>query len=235
MIKLDARISLPAAMLADPTREAMVMSLMDGHAYTSKELASLAHVTPQTASFHLKKMVDAQLLTCHCQGWHAYYRIAGPDVAAAIEVLVRIASTPGVPAHLRGQAEPFLFARRCYDHLAGRLGVAVADQVAAREFITLSGIECALTEAGERFFDALGLDLPALRRRKRSFLRPCIDCIERKPHLAGALAAALLDQITEEGWVVPGLQPRTLAVTPKGQRRFKETFGIAPRELKIST
>jgi len=235
MTKLDARISFPAAMLADPTREAMVMSLMDGHAYTSKELAYLAHVTPQTASFHLKKMVDAQLLTCHCQGRHAYYRIAGPDVAAAIEALVRIAPTPGVPANLRGQAEPFLFARRCYDHLAGRLGVAVADQVAAREFITLSGIECALTEAGERFFDALGLDLPALRRRKRSFLRPCIDCTERKPHLAGALAAALLDQITEEGWVVPGLQPRTLAVTPKGQRRFKETFGIAPRELKIST
>ena len=111
--------------------------------------------------------------------------------------------------------------------------MAVADQVAAREFITLSGIECELTEAGERFFDVLGLDLPALRRRKRSFLQPCIYCTERKPHLAGALAAALLDQITEEGWVVPGLQLRTLSVTPKGQRRFKETFGIAPRELKI--
>ena len=218
-------------MLADPTREAMVMSLMDGRAYSSKELASLAHVTPQTASFHLKKLVDAQLLACHCRGRHAYYRIAGPDVAAAIEALVRIAPAPGVPAHLKGQADSFLFARRCYDHLAGRLGVAVADQVAARGLIALSGIECDLTEAGDRFFDGLGLDLAVLRKRKRAFLRPCIDCTERKPHLAGALAAVLLDYVTDDGWVAPGPQPRTLIVTPKGQRLFAETFGVSSLSL----
>lgn len=232
MTKLDARISFPAALLADPTREAMVMSLMDGRAYTSKELAYGARVTPQTASFHLKKMVDAQLLLCHCQGRHAYYRIAGPDVAAAVEALVRIAPTPGMPRHLERQAEPFLFARRCYDHLAGRLGVAVAEQVAARDLVALTGIECRLTERGEGFLDAMGLQVRDLRTRRRSFLRPCIDCTERKPHLAGALAAAMLDHFTEDGWVEAGEQPRTLVVTAKGERLFAETFGVVPRQLR---
>jgi DNA-binding transcriptional ArsR family regulator len=234
MTKLDARISFPAAMLADQTREAMVMSLMDGRAYTSKELAYRAHVTPQTASFHLKKMVEAQLLLCHCQGRHAYYRINGPDVAAAIEALVRIAPTPGVPAHLKRSKEPFLFARRCYDHLAGRLGVAVAEQVAARELVALTGIECRLTDKGNLFFQEMGLDVARLQKRRRSFLRPCIDCTERKPHLAGVLAAAMLDHFTDEGWVASGEQPRTLEVTPIGKHRFAETFSVAADALKTA-
>ncbi len=232
MTKLDARISFPAAMLADQTRETIVMSLMDGCAYTSKELAFRARVTPQTASFHLKKMVDAQLLLCHCQGRHAYYRINGPDVAAAIEALVRIAPTPGMPPHLKRAQEPFLFARRCYDHLAGRLGVAVAARVEALELITSSGIECTLTDKGAAFFDRMGLDVAALRKRRRSFLRPCIDCTERKPHLAGVLAAAMLDHFNDDGWVVSAEMPRVLLVTERGRRMFARSFGVAPAQLR---
>lgn len=227
MANLDARISFPAAMLADQTREAMVMSLMDGRAYTSKELAYRARVTPQTASFHLKKMVEAQLLLCHCQGRHAYYRINGPDVAAAIEALVRIAPTPGMPSHLKGKTGPFLYARRCYDHLAGRLGVAVAERVEALDLIASSGIECRLTEEGDVFFEKMGLDVPALRKCRRSFLRPCIDCTERKPHLAGVLAAAMLDHFTDDGWVAPAEIARALIVTERGRRMFSGMFGVS--------
>lgn len=232
MTNLDARISFPAAMLADQTRETIVMALMDGRAYTSKELAHRAGVTPQTASFHLKKMVEAQLLSCHCQGRHAYYRIDGPDVAAAVEALVRIAPTPGLPSHLKGQAAPFLFARRCYDHLAGRLGVAVAEQVAARGLVALSGIDIELTQQGSDFFEAMGLDVAGLRKRRRAFLRPCIDCTERKPHLAGALATALLDHFAEDGWVTDGAQARTLKITTRGRKQFADNFGVTSAALK---
>lgn len=235
MANLDARISFPAAMLADQTRETMVMSLMDGRAYTSKELAFRASVTPQTASFHLKKMVDAQLLLCHCQGRHAYYRINGSDVAAAIEALVRIAPNPSLPAHVAKNAETFLYARRCYDHLAGRLGVAVAERIEALELITSAGIECRLTEKGSEFFESLGLDVGGLRKRRRSFLRPCIDCTERKPHLAGVLASAMLEHFTDDGWVVPGKIARTLKVTERGQRLFSESFGVSKLLLKHTT
>jgi DNA-binding transcriptional ArsR family regulator len=205
MANLNARISFPAAMLADPVRETMVMALMDGRAYTSKELAYRARITPQTASFHLKKLVESQILICHRQGRGAYYRLNGAEVAAAIEALSRIAPSPNVPSHVGRQARPLRYARRCYDHLAGRLGVEVAKRVEWLGLVVAHG---------------------------RSFLRPCVDWTERKPHLAGSLGAALLDHYVAEDWLRPGTQSRQLLLTDLGRRMFRERFGLSGESLE---
>ncbi len=229
--QLDARISFPAAMLADPARETIVMALMDGRAYTAKELAHRAHVTPQTASHHLAKLVDAMLLVCHRQGRHAYYRLNGPDVAAAVEALVRIAPAPTVPAHTKHRAGPFRHARRCYDHLAGVCAVAIAARIEALDLVTSAGTDYRLTAHGQRFFEEMGLDIDGLQTKRRSFLRPCIDWTERRPHVAGALGAGLLDHYLAAGWFDDPRGTRQLTLTERGAHMLRETFGVAANEL----
>ncbi len=226
MVNLDARISFPAAVLADQTRESIVMALMDNRAYTAKELAHSAGITPQTASFHLKKLLESGILVRDIQGRHSYYRLHGPDVAAAIEALMRIAPTPGMPPHAKRYEEQFLFARHCYDHLAGWLGVAVAQQIETRELIRSSGLECHLTEKGTLFFAGLGINTDALKRRRRNFLSPCIDCTERRPHLSGALSAAMLEYFLDHAWLKMGEVPRALILTPLGSEMFEQTLGL---------
>jgi DNA-binding transcriptional ArsR family regulator len=232
MANLNARISFPAAMLADPVRETMVMALMDGRAYTSKELAYRARITPQTASFHLKKLVESQILICHRQGRGAYYRLNGAEVAAAIEALSRIAPSPNVPSHVGRQARPLRYARRCYDHLAGRLGVEVAKRVEWLGLVVAHGLDYDLTAEGHGFFADMGMDISGLRDRRRSFLRPCVDWTERKPHLAGSLGAALLDHYVAEDWLRPGTQSRQLLLTDLGRRMFRERFGLSGESLE---
>ncbi len=231
MPQLDARISFPAAMLADPARETIVMALMDGRAYTAKELANRARVTPQTASHHLGKLVDALLLVCHRQGRHAYYRLNGPDVAAAIEALVSISPSPSLPAHTKHRAGPFRHARRCYDHLAGVCAVAIAGRIEALDLVTSAGTDYRLTADGRRFFRNMGLDLEVLHKKRRTFLRPCIDWTERRPHVAGALGAGLLDHYLAEGWFDDPQGTRQLTLTARGTHMVGETFGVTPDML----
>ena len=231
MPQLDARISFPAAMLADPARETIVMALMDGRAYTAKELAFRARITPQTASHHLRKLVETLLLVRHRQGRHAYYRLNGADVAAAIEALVRISPSPSLPAHAKHRAAPFRHARRCYDHLAGVCGVAIAARIEALDLVVSAGADYRLTAKGGQFFAEMGLDVEALRAKRRHFLRPCIDWTERQPHIAGAIGAALLDHYLAQNWFESRPASRQLTLTRRGARMLGETFGVAPEAL----
>jgi DNA-binding transcriptional ArsR family regulator len=207
-----------AAALGDPARAAMASALMGGQALTAGELAEEAGVTRPTASAHLARLAEAGVIAAEKQGRHRYHRIASAEVAAALESLMTIAARG--PARVRpGPRDPALRrARVCYDHLAGALAVALYDALAARG--TLASGEPALTERGEAEMAAFGIDLAVLPRR-RPLCRACLDWSERRPHLAGALGAALLDRVFARGWArrVPG--GREVAFSAAGEAAFR--------------
>jgi len=197
---------LAAAMLADPSRAAMVLALMDGRSRSAKKLALDAGVTAQTASSHLRKLVNAKLLVAKAQGRNRYFSLAGSEVAQAVEALSEIGTRP-VPA----AARELRFARCCYDHLAGRLGVAVTER---------------LLRPGNTVLRDLGIDLAALESSRRPLFRCCTDWTERRPHIAGTLGAALLQRYRDERWLLAVEDSRKLILTPAGKSAFSNLFGL---------
>lgn len=216
-----------AALLGDPARASMMAALMDGRALSAGELAEVAGVTPQTASGHLARLTAAGLLAVARQGRHRYHRLASPAVARMLEGIMAVAEGAAPRPVATGPRDAALrTARTCYDHLAGRLAVALADSMAARGQIELSLDGGAVTEAGEAFLRSLSVTA-AKPARGRLFCRPCLDWSERRPHVAGVLGAALCTRCFELGWVRRKEGSRALTVTPAGWRGFAEHFGVA--------
>lgn len=206
-----------AQLMGDPARANMLQALMDGRALTAKELAFLGGVAPQTASGHLARLLQGGLLGVAVQGRHRYYRLAGPEVAAAIEGLMVLAGAPGMPRRLPSRVGAALSrGRTCYDHFAGRLGVAIHDALFAAGHLAVGEGGYGLTPAGEAAFAALGVD-PARCEGRRARLRPCLDWSERRPHLAGSLAAALACRCFEAGWVLRRKDSRAVTLTEDGR------------------
>jgi len=222
-----------ATVSGDPARAGMLHALMDGRALTATELARVAGITPQTASGHLHRMTAVGLLTVQKQGRHRYYRLAGPSVARMLESIMQVAAElqPDRRRLTVGPRDAALRrARTCYDHFAGRLGVALADAMVARGHIELSSDAGFVTEPGLAFLDRLGLDIapmqPHLARKSgRLLCRPCLDWSERRSHLAGALGAAICNHSLAQGWARRLDGTRAVSITPKGQRIFREGFG----------
>jgi DNA-binding transcriptional ArsR family regulator len=215
-----------AALVGDPARANMLSALMDGRALSAGELAYAAHVTPQTASAHLAKLVEARLLADEKQGRNRYFRLASPEVARMLEEImaVAVARAPRYrPAWMRDEA--LRSARTCYDHLAGRLGVALAGSLAERGHVALDDDGGEVTEDGARFLGEFGLDLAGAAGRRR-FCRPCIDWSERRPHLGGAVGAALAQRCFALGWIERLKDSRAVAITPAGHDGFRTTFGV---------
>jgi DNA-binding transcriptional ArsR family regulator len=215
-----------AALVGDPARANILCALMDGRGYAAGELAYAAHVSPQTASGHLAKLADAKLVVSTPAGRHRYYRLAGPHVAAMLESIMAVVAT--APPRVRPPriADDMRTARMCYDHLAGRLGVGLADTLQARGFVEFSGDGGVVTNAGEMFFAEIGIDIAAARSGRRAFCRPCIDWSERRPHLAGAIGAALAKHLFELNWVARVRDKRAVTVTPKGRLQLERVFGV---------
>src|SRR5690348_3264341 len=220
----STRIAATASLLGDPARANMLAALMDGRALTAKELAFAAHVTPQTASGHLAKLADGGLLAAEKQGRHRYFRLASPLVGQMLEGVMAVsAPEPGRATAWRG-GEALRTARTCYDHLAGRLGVAMADALTERGHVALGADGGEVTEQGARFLDSFGAaPVPG----RRVFCRPCLDWSERRPHLAGRLGAALACRCFELGWIARQRDTRAVAITSAGRDGFHATFGIA--------
>jgi DNA-binding transcriptional ArsR family regulator len=220
-----------AALIGDPARAAMLHAVMDGRALTAGELARAAGVTAQTASSHLAQLTQAGLLRVEKQGRHRYHRLATAEVARLIEGLMQVtAQWEATRLPVPGPRDATMrLARTCYDHIAGRLGVALAATMTARGFVELSEDAGLVTAEGQRFLGGIGLNLPApatpVGTRGRPICRPCLDWSERRPHLAGKLGALLCQHSLASGWVRrrPGL--RTLEITPGGQHAFREVFG----------
>jgi DNA-binding transcriptional ArsR family regulator len=216
------RIAATAALLGDPARANMLAALLDGRALSAKELAYAAHVTPQTASGHLAKLSEGGLLAAEKQGRHRYYRLASPLVGQMLEGVMAVAGPERSQTTWRG-GEALRTARTCYDHLAGRLGVALSDALIGRGHVALGPDGGEVTEAGERFLDAFGAS-PAPGRRV--YCRPCLDWSERRPHLAGRLGSALASRCFELGWLAKQRDTRALTITAAGCDGFRDTFGI---------
>lgn len=200
------RLAATAAMLADPSRAAIVLALMDGRSRSAKKLALDAGVTPQTASTHLGKLVAARMLVWEGRGRSKYFSLAGADVAQAVEALSEIGTQP-----LPAAARELRFARCCYDHLAGQLGVAVTER---------------LLRPGNTLLRDLRIDLEALETARRPLFRCCTDWTERRPHVAGAVGAALLRHYKDERWLAPVKDSRKLVVTAAGRSAFTRFFDI---------
>ncbi len=230
----NARFAEVAALAGDPARAGMLHALMDGRALTASELARVAHVTPQTASGHLAKMTAAGLVHVTQQGRHRYHRLATPAVAQMIESIMQVAAGMASmrPAPVTGPRDAALrAARTCYDHLAGHLGVALADALASGGYVELTHDAGAVTEAGMQLFDELGINVARLTagngKPARTFCRPCLDWSERRPHLAGAVGSALCARSFEAGWIRRIEGTRAVTVTPQGWRIFRQPIGCA--------
>jgi hypothetical protein len=216
----------------------MLQALMDGRALTASELARVAGVTPQTASGHLTRLTTAGLLAVEQQGRHRYHRLASPAVAQMMESIMLVASRPE-PTKRKltiGPRDALLrAARTCYDHLAGRLGVALTDALVAAGQVELAQDGGLMTDAGMELLCRLGIDVgPMVARsspRGRVLCRPCLDWSERRPHLAGAVGAALCSLSFANGWIRRIDGTRAVTVTPKGQLSYRDLFGIAAGEL----
>jgi DNA-binding transcriptional ArsR family regulator len=217
------RFAATAALLGDPARANILTALMDGRALTAKELAYAAHVSPQTTSGHLGKLTDAGLLALQKQGRHHYYRLASPLVGQMLESVMAVAGpAPQCRSTWRG-GEALRTARTCYDHLAGRLGVALADALQEQGHVALTADGGEVTDAGHAFLRGFGAE-PA--DGKRVFCRPCMDWSERRPHIAGRLGVALAGRCFELGWIERRRDTRALAITAVGQAGFAEQFGV---------
>ena len=221
-------IAAVASLIGDTTRANMLCALMGGQALTAGELSRQAGVTQQTASGHLAKMVDAKLLTAVKQGRHRYYRLASPQVAQGIDALMTIAADGPPRHHPTGPRERDMrIARSCYDHIAGKLGVALADSLSDTGRIILSDEGAVVTSKGEDFLRSFGIELQNDSRSKRPLCRTCLDWSERRYHIAGRVGQALMDRTLELGWLARRNDSRALRITPSGAQGFREIFCLA--------
>jgi DNA-binding transcriptional ArsR family regulator len=231
----EADISVVAALIGDPTRAAFLSTLMSGRAQAAGELARHAGVSAATASSHLARLLEGGLVTVEKRGRHRYYELAGRHIAVVLEALAQV--SPQVPAIGLRQvraADALRRARSCYDHLAGRAGVALFQAFVDKGWVSGGGV--ALTEAGSAALLDLDIDAVSLHRRRRRLVRPCADWTERQPHLAGAVGAALLAYMLDHRWFVRiADQPRVLRPTGDGEQGFITTFGIDLAPLSRST
>ncbi|WP_194544755.1 winged helix-turn-helix domain-containing protein [Paenibacillus sp. FSL W7-1279] len=223
----NSNIAQVASLVSDASRAAILTVLLDGRYHPASELAYMANIKPQTASFHLSKMVAANLVTVEQQGRHRYYGIQNQEVAQIMETLLSI--TPPVEIRSLNQAaenEALRQARTCYDHLAGKLGIQLTNSLLSAGVLSEVEDHYTVTEKGEDFFKAFQVDLGRVKRKRRSFTHRCLDWSERRHHLAGALGHALLERLLELHWIQRVPSTRAIKITPEGKKGLQEIFHI---------
>lgn len=246
MISGDSDLSAIGALLSEPARALILLALNDGRALPASMLASEAGVSPSTASEHLRRLVDGGLITVRTHGRYRYYRLAGPQVADLIEAVARLAPTRQVRSLREGtKAHAIRLARNCYDHIGGRLGVALTGAFLRAGYLTghdgsvdfdrmtgdrvagaLDPIAYTLTAEGARAFTDIGADPP-----RNPAVRCCVDWTEQRHHMAGVAGRELLRRMLELGWVQPSRYHRALSITNAGREQLAQRFGVRPDEL----
>lgn len=216
-----------ATLIGDPTRASIMWTLLAGKAFTATELAITVSTSPQNISMHLTKLVQANLLVVESQGRHKYYRFARKEIAYAIEAMVSLVPPSINTKNTKTEKDSAIkHCRTCYDHLAGKVGVALTDSLLQQQLLIDTSGHFEISPEGEKWLTAFGIPLTDLKKQKRSFLRPCLDWSERKPHIAGSLATALLNKMLLEDWLRKTKDSRALIVTTKGKKELKSRLGI---------
>ncbi len=220
-------IAFLGSLIGDPARANMLTALLSGKALTASELAAEAGITPQTASTHLSKMEAGGLLQQRRQGRHRYFALADDDVGSLLETMMGLAAKKG---HLRtrtGPKDPALrYARVCYNHLAGDLGVRMMDSLLAKGFLTPENEGLGLTDDGRAFAEGFAIDLEPLEKSRRPMCKSCLDWSNRRSHLAGSLGSALLTRFYDLGWARRIEGSRIVAFSPRGEKAFLDAFAL---------
>ena len=213
-----------ASLLSDTSRATMLLALLDGRAYTASELAHAANISAQAASFHLKRLVSANLLGCVTRGRYRYFRLAGPDVARLLECLLAVDQIANPKTIETSCPEPLRDARACYNHLAGRAGVHLYRNLMHKGWLTFEGSQLVLTADSQQLLDELELS----EHRSTLFGKPCLDWSEREFHIAGEIGVSLFNSMLESRWFLRK-KDRSLLFTYKGRYRLR-TYGLYPWE-----
>ena len=216
-----------ASLLGDKARSLMLWSLLDGKAYTATELAAFADISRQSASNHLTKLINAQLLIVEIQGRHRYFRLANNRIATAIESMASLIPQNQINSKKNiSKYNKLFYARTCYDHLAGELGVKITNALIKQGILIGSKKEFIVTPKGEKWFNKIGINLNELKKKKRSFARKCLDWTERKHHLAGSLGASLLEYMLKNDWLRKKQFTREVYLTSIGKQALNDMLNI---------
>jgi DNA-binding transcriptional ArsR family regulator len=217
-----------AALVGDPTRATILWTLLDGKALTATELAIAADTTPQNISMHLNKLLQADLLSAEQQGRHRYYRFSRKDIAYAIEAIAALVPASATKHKDQAEITPAIkYCRTCYDHLAGKIGVAICDSLVHQKIVIEQQKEFSLSKKGEKWFAGFDIDASDLKKQRRSFIRPCLDWSERRYHIAGSLASSLLDTMLAADWIRRTRNSRAIVITASGEKEMEKHFKIS--------
>lgn len=216
-----------AALIGDPTRAVIMWTLLDGKAFTATELAIIANTSPQNISMHLAKLVQSDLLCVEKQGRHKYYRFSNKEIAYAIEAMANLIPHSTIPKkNIAEKHSPIKHCRTCYDHLAGKIGVALTDSLLEQKIIVDNNNVFEISSKGEKWFADFGINVDEVKKQRRLFLKPCLDWSERRNHIAGSLATSIFDKMVSNDWLRKTNHSRAIIITGKGEKELYEYFKI---------
>lgn len=230
---MEPRLDIIGAALADVSRSRILCTLMDGRAFTNKELACAADITAQTASAHLKHLRSAGLTASLRSGRHIYHRIASPDVAGVLEAVAGLSPTDHLRRTVNGNkgGAEVLRARSCYNHIAGRLGVLLTQRLIDLNVLRLAEGSVTPGDDAVAFFNGFGLVVPVASATGKPAVKFCLDWTERRHHLSGPLATVLMQHALDAGWLVRNRSSRALAITHRGYDIFEQAFGLSRKTI----
>lgn len=216
-----------AALIGDPTRAVIMWTLLDGKAFTATELAIVVNTSPQNISMHLAKLVQSDLLCVEKQGRHKYYRFSNKEIAYAIEAMANLIPHSTIPKkNIAEKHSPIKHCRTCYDHLAGKIGVALTDSLLEQKIIVDNNNVFEISHKGEKWFSDFGINVDEVKKQRRLFLKPCLDWSERRNHIAGSLATSIFDKMVSNDWLRKTNHSRAIIITGKGEKELYEYFKI---------
>ena len=216
-----------ATLIGDATRASILWNLLDGKAFTATELAIAVETSAQNISMHLGKLLDANLISVEKQGRHKYYRFLNKEVAYAVEAMANLIPKPEISAKKKTENyPPIKYCRTCYDHLAGKIGVALADSLLEQKIIIEKNNTFEITSEGEKWFSDFGVNIGEAKKQKRIFLKPCLDWSERRYHIAGSVGTLLLNKMLEQDWIRRTANSRVILITGKGEKEMLKSFKI---------
>jgi len=216
-----------ATLIGDATRASILWNLLDGKAFTATELAIAIETSAQNISMHLGKLLDADLISVEKQGRHKYYRFSNKEVAYAVEAMANLIPKPEISAKKKTENyPPIKYCRTCYDHLAGKIGVALADSLLEQKIIIEKNNTFEITSEGEKWFSDFGVNIGDAKKQKRIFLKPCLDWSERRYHIAGSVGTLLLNKMLEQDWIRRTKDSRVIIITAKGEKEMLKSFKI---------
>jgi len=216
-----------AGLIGDATRAAIMWTLLDCRAFTATELSIAVNTSPQNISMHLGKLLEANLLSVEKQGRHKYYRFSSKEVAYVVEAMANLIPKPEISSKKKIENyPPVKYCRTCYDHLAGKIGVALADSLLEQKIIIEKNNTFEISPEGEKWFSDFGINLEEAQKQKRIFLKPCLDWSERRYHIAGSVGTLLLNKMLEQDWIRRTKDSRTIIITGKGEKEMLQNFKI---------